>query len=103
MVENETFKKEVNELTRVLGKAYDGEDRLLMCLASQRSFLYKEELGYTSNKDKAAFAPHKTSIVKNNDQFCTSCKQIGHIERYYKTNKNKQPNVSSRLGSIAVL
>jgi hypothetical protein len=32
MVENETLKKEVNELTRVLGKAYGGEDHLLMCL-----------------------------------------------------------------------
>jgi hypothetical protein len=31
MVENETFKKEVNELTCALGKAYDSEDRLLMC------------------------------------------------------------------------
>ena len=31
MVENETHKKEVNELTRALGKAYGGEDRLL-CL-----------------------------------------------------------------------
>ena len=27
MVENETLKKEVNELTRALGKAYGGEDR----------------------------------------------------------------------------
>jgi hypothetical protein len=34
MVENETLKKEVNELTCALGKAYDGEDRLLMCLGS---------------------------------------------------------------------
>ena len=30
MVENETLKKEVDELTRALGKAYGGEDRLLM-------------------------------------------------------------------------
>jgi hypothetical protein len=30
MVENKTLKKEVNELTRALGKAYGGEDRLLM-------------------------------------------------------------------------
>jgi hypothetical protein len=34
MVENETLKKEVNELTRALGKAYGGEDRLLICLGS---------------------------------------------------------------------
>jgi hypothetical protein len=36
-VENETLKKEVNELTRALGKAYGGEDHLLMCLCSQRA------------------------------------------------------------------
>jgi hypothetical protein len=34
MVKNKTLKKEVNELTRALGKAYSGEDRLLMCLGS---------------------------------------------------------------------
>ena len=74
MVENEILKKEVNELTRILAKVYGGEDRLLMCLGSQRAALYKEGLGYTPKKDKAAFAPHKTSFVKNNGQFCTSCK-----------------------------
>jgi hypothetical protein len=41
MVENETLKKEVNELTRALGKAYGGEDRLLMILGSQRASLNK--------------------------------------------------------------
>ena len=40
MVENETLKKEVNELTRTLGKAYGGEDCLLMYLGSQRASLY---------------------------------------------------------------
>ena len=49
MVENETLKKKVNELTRTLGKAYGGEDRLLMCLGSQRASLYKERLGYCNN------------------------------------------------------
>ena len=29
MVENETLEKEVNELTRALGNAYDGDARLL--------------------------------------------------------------------------
>jgi hypothetical protein len=33
--------------------------------------------------------------VKGNSQFCNRCKQVEHIEQYYKTNKNKQPNVSS--------
>jgi hypothetical protein len=61
-VENETLKKEVNELTRALGKAYGGEDRLLMCLGSQRASLNKEGLGYTPKKGKATFAPHKTSL-----------------------------------------
>ena len=50
MIENETLKKEVNELTRALGKACGGEDRLLMCLGSQRASLYKEGLGYTPKK-----------------------------------------------------
>ena len=35
MVENETLKKEVNELILTLGKAYGGEDRLLMCLVAK--------------------------------------------------------------------
>ena len=76
MVENETLKKEVNELTRTLGKAYGGEDRLLMCLGSQRASLYKEGLCYMPKKGKVAFAPHKTSFVKNNSRFCNKCKQV---------------------------
>ena len=31
--------------------------------------------------------------MKNNDRFCTSCKQVGHKEHECKT-KNKNPNVS---------
>jgi hypothetical protein len=81
MVENETLKKEVNELTRVLGKAYGGEDRLLICLGNRRASLYKEGLSYTPKKGKAAFAPQKTSFVKNNGRFYTCCKQVGHIEK----------------------
>ena len=74
MVENETLKNEVNELTHTLAKAYGGEDCLLMCLGSQRASLYKKGLGYTPKKGKAAFTPHMTSFVKNNGRFCTSCK-----------------------------
>ena len=92
VVENENL-KEVNKLTHTLARAYGGEDRLLMCLGSQRASLYKEVLGYTPKKDKAAFAPHKT-IVKNNGRFCTSCKQVGHKEHECK-NKSKNANVSS--------
>ena len=41
-----------------------------------------------------AFAPHKISFVKNNGQFCTSCKQVGHKEHECK-NKKSHANVSS--------
>ena len=103
MVKNETLKREVNELTRALGKAYGGEDRLLMCLDSQRVSLYKEGLSYTPKKGKAAFAPYKTSFVKNNGRFCTRCKQVGHKEQEC-TNKSKNTNVSSiNLNSSYVL
>ena len=94
MVENETLKKEVNELTHVLGKAYGGEARLLKCLGSQRFSLNKEGLGYTPKNGKAAFVSPKPSFVRSNGWFCTSCKQVGHIEQYCK-NKKKDANVSS--------
>ena len=42
---------------------------------------------------KVVFAPHKTSFVKNNGRFCTSCKQVGHIEQKYMKKKS-QANVS---------
>jgi membrane-associated HD superfamily phosphohydrolase len=45
MVENETLKKKVNELTRALGNAYGKDARLLKCLGSQRLSLDKERLG----------------------------------------------------------
>jgi hypothetical protein len=31
--------------------------------------------------------------VRSNSQFCNRCKQVGHVEQYYK--KNKNTNVSS--------
>ena len=103
VVENENLKKEVNKLTHTLAKAYCGEDRLLMCLGSQRASLYKDGLGYTPKKGKAVFASHKTSFVKNNGRFCTSCKQVGHVE-HECTNKNKNANVSSlKLDSCYML
>ena len=74
-----------------------------MCLGSQKASLYKEGLGYTPKKGKAAFAPHKTSFVKNNGRFCTSCKQVGHKEHECK-NKSKNANVSSiKINSFYVL
>ena len=80
MVENETLKKEANELTRALGNAYGGEALLLKCLGSQRFSLNKKGLGYTPKKGKAAFVTHKTSFVKGNSQYCNRYKQVGHIE-----------------------
>jgi hypothetical protein len=77
-----------------LAKAYGGEDHLLMCLGSQRASLYKEGLGYIPKKDKATFANHKTSFVRNNGRYCKSCKQISHIEQQYM-NKNKNTKISS--------
>ena len=93
MVENKTLKREVNELTHALGKVYRGEARLLKCLGCQHFSLNKERLGYTPKNGKVAFAPHKTSFVKNNSRFCNRCKQVGHTEQYCKKNKNNA-NVS---------
>ena len=74
-----------------------------MALGSQRASLYKKGLGYTPKKGKAAFAPHKTSFVKNNGRFCTSYKQVGHVEQKCM-NKKSQANVSSiKLDSFYVL
>ena len=70
MVENETLKKEVNELTHALGNAYGEDARLLKCLGSQRFSLNKEGLGYTPKKGKAAFVTPKASFVKGNVRFC---------------------------------
>ena len=33
--------------------------------------------------------------MNGNGRFCNRCKQVGHIDQYCKTNRNKQPNVSS--------
>jgi hypothetical protein len=103
MVENENLKKEVKKLNHTLAKAYGSADRLLMCLSGQRAYLYKEELGYTPKKGKAAFAPHKTCFVKNNGSHCKSCKQVGHVEQQ-SMNKKPKANVSSiKLDSFYVL
>jgi hypothetical protein len=81
MVENEILKKEVRELNHTLANAYGGEDRLLMCLGSQRAYLYKEGLGYIPKKGKVAFANYKTSFMRNNGWYCKICKQVGHVEQ----------------------
>jgi hypothetical protein len=64
MVESDTLKKEVNELTRALGNVYGGDVCLLKCLGSQRFSLNKEGLGYTPKKDKAAFVTLKASFCE---------------------------------------
>ena len=102
-VENEILKKEVKELNHTLAKAYGGEDRLLMCLGSQRASLYKEGLGYNPKKGKAAFAPHKTSFVKNNGRYCKACKQVGHLEQQCMNKKPKAYVSSIKLNSFYVL
>jgi hypothetical protein len=94
MVENETLKREVDELTHALGKAYGGEARLLKCLGSQRFSLNKEGLGYTPKKGKAAFGTPKASFVKSNGRFCNRCKQVGHLEKYCKNKSKSNTNVS---------
>ena len=72
-------------------------------LDSQSASLYKEGLGYTPKKGKAAFAPYKTSFVKNNGQFCTSYKQVSYKEHECK-NKSKNIDVSSiKLDSFYML
>ena len=43
MIENETLKKEVNELNHTLAKAYGGEDRLLMCLVAKELLSTKRD------------------------------------------------------------
>jgi hypothetical protein len=103
MVENDTLKKEVKELNHTLAKAYDGEDRLLMWLGSQRASLYNEGLSYIPKKGNITFASHKTSFVRNNGQYCKSCKQVDHIEQQYM-NKKKNAKVSSiNLDSLYML
>ena len=62
MVENETLKKEVNELTRALGNAYGGDPRLLKCLGSQRFSLNKEGLGYTPRKARRPLSLPKLAL-----------------------------------------
>jgi len=44
IVDDETLKKEVDDLTCALGKAYGGESHFLKCLGSQRFPVYKEGL-----------------------------------------------------------
>jgi hypothetical protein len=77
-------------------------------LGSQRFSLNKEGLDYTPKKGKAAFATPKPSFVKGNGRFCSSCKQVGHVEQYCKSNVNKNnvkfASVSSlRLDSCYML
>jgi hypothetical protein len=60
-------------------------------------------LGYTPKKGKVAFAPHKTSFVRNNGRYYESYKQVDHIEQQCM-NKKAQAKVSSiKLDSFYVL
>jgi len=51
-------------------------------------------LGYNPKKGNTAFAPHKTSFVKNNGRYCKAWKQVGHLE-HQCMNKKSKANVSS--------
>ena len=62
MVENETLKKEVNELTRALGNAYSGDARLLKCLGSQRFSLNKEGLAIPPRKARRPLSLPKLAL-----------------------------------------
>ena len=67
------------------------------------AWVAKELLSTKRDWAWVAFAPHKTSFVKNNGRFCTNCKQVGHVEQKCM-NKNSQANVSSiKLDSFYVL
>jgi hypothetical protein len=91
VVENETLKREVDDLTHALGNAYGGDACLLKCLGSQRFSLNKEDLGYTPKKGKATFATPKLRFVKSNGRYCNRCKQVGHLEiNCNKMNKNNK-------------
>jgi hypothetical protein len=101
MVENETLKREVDELTRALGNAYGGDARLLKCLGSQRFSLNKEGLGYIPKIGKMTFATLKPCFVKSNGHYCNRCKQVGHIEHNCnKMNKNKNNKVYANMNCI---
>jgi chromosome segregation ATPase len=52
MIENETLKREMDELTHALGKAYGSDARLLKWLGSQRFSINKEGLDYTPRKTR---------------------------------------------------
>jgi hypothetical protein len=93
MVENETLKREVDELTHALGKAYGGEARLLKCLGNQRWFSSKEGVGYTPKKGKTAFVPPKPWFVKGNGPTYQKKKQVGQQE-HNNNNHAKMNNTS---------
>jgi hypothetical protein len=95
MVENETLKKEVNELTRALGNTYGGEACLLKCLGSQKFFLNKERLGYAPKKGKATFITHKPNFMKSNGRFCNRCKQARHLEHNCNKMKKNKKNANA--------
>ena len=77
MVENETLKKEVNELTRVLGNAYGGDTHLLKCLGSQRFSLNKEGLGYTPRKARRPLSLPKLALWRAMVGFAIDASKLG--------------------------
>jgi hypothetical protein len=105
-VENDALKREVDELTLALGKAYGGDARLLKFLGCQKLPFDKEGLGYTPKRGKAAFVTPKPSFVRSNGRYCHKCKQVGHIEQNcnkMNLNKNKPHAYSICVDSCYVL
>ena len=80
-------------LPGLYGLKYDSATAcgLLLYLCSYKL----DDSATTPKKGKVDFVTPKASLVKGNGQFCNRCKQVGHIEKNYKTNKNKLPIVSS--------
>ena len=72
-----------------------GDARMFNSINTNDSNGYDSITFGVNGKGKVAFVTSKASFMKGNDRFYNRCKQVGHIEQYCKTNKNKQPNVSS--------
>ena len=74
----------------------------LTCDIIDESF-YKPIIVAPTNPSCGTFTSSSSSFMKNNGRFCTSCKQVGHIEQKYM-NKKSQAKVSSiKLNSFYVL
>ena len=65
-----------------------------LCAWISKELLFTKRDWAIPLRKAGGIAPHKTSFIKNNGRFCTSCKKVGHKEHECK-NKSKNANVSS--------